>query len=162
MSKFWNSCSKQKKCRLAAVVFSILNSILNSCLPYFDWDMSDSLLIHFFKLVGSFKNHSFSAVLIHRIQINVMCTWLCSSEVKTFGRTALIQQKNLPQDFCLKYFSRMMRQMLLLMIILFSCSWSFLWSNLSEERLRQTSLLYPVLDQRQWGKALLLREDGPA
>lgn len=57
----------------------------------------------------------------------------------------------------------MTRQMLLLMIILFSCSRSPLQRNLLEERLRHKSLLYPVLDQRLFlGKVLLLRVDGPA
>lgn len=62
---------------------------------YLCWDMLDSLLMYFLKLVGSFKYHSFSAELIHRIQINLMCTWWCSSEVKTFGRTQPSYSRNI-------------------------------------------------------------------
>lgn len=99
----------------------------------------DSLLIHF-KLVWRFKI-SYSAELTHRIQINLMCTWWCNSEVKTFWEnTALICQKNHLQDFCFKNFSGNMRQTLVLTLILFNCACSLPWNSLSKERQTSKSL----------------------
>lgn len=121
----------------------------------------DSFLI-LFKLVWRFKI-SYSAELTHRIQINLMCTRWSNSEVKTFWEnTVLICQKNCLQEFWFKYFSRNMRQTLVLTLILFNCTCSLPWNRLSKERQTSKSLATCSRFIYQCSKVLCHKEEGPA